>query len=499
MFVKARALNLLTGKPVAIIPSEISKWLNVHVGDRIIIKKYGEQKEIIAVIDITKTEEKADYIFISNEIIDFLKIKENDLLEINVAQRPISTVYIKEKLDGRKLDYKKLFEIMRSIVHNELTEAEIAYFVSASYIRGMDINEITDLTRAMVDVGNKIRFDKKFVIDKHCIGGIPGNRTTPIVVSMIAAAIKELKLDAVMPKTSSRAITSASGTADVIELLARVEFNISEIKQIVNKAKACLVWGGSLGVSPADDKIIQVERFLNLDPKSQLIASIMSKKISVGSNVILIDIPFGEGAKVKTKSEAFILKKYFEAMGRKFKMKLKTVLTEGNQPIGNGIGPVLELRDVMAVIKNRPTKPEDLANKSVFLAKQILGMVINKEKAEKIVEKLIKNGKVYEAFKTIIKAQGGEIDEKRLEPSNIFNEIKSEKNGKIASIDNKKINFIARLLGCPADKLAGLYLKKHLNDAVEKGETYAILYAETKEKLDYATKIFNEIKPIIIK
>lgn len=498
MLVKAKSINLVTGKPIAILPREIAKWLNVHIGERIIIKKYLDNKSIIAVIDVTKTEEKADYIYVSEEIINYLNIKEGDILEINPAQKPVSTVYIKEKLDGKKLNYNKLYAIMKSIVTNELTEAEIAYFVSASYIRGMTFEEIVDLVKAMVNVGKRINFKEK-VIDKHCIGGIPGNRTTPIVTSIIAAAIKELKLNAVMPKTSSRAITSAAGTADVIELIAKVEFDVEQIKKIVKKAKACLVWGGSLGLSPADDKIIQVERFLNLDPKSQLIASIMSKKISVGSKFVIIDIPYGKGSKVKTEKEALELKSLFEKVGKKFNINVKCVLTDGNQPIGNGIGPMLELIDVIKVLKGKDDKPKDLYEKSLHLSSELLGMLIGKNKAKETAKKILDSGKAFNAFKEIIKAQEGDVDEKKLITSDIFFELKSDKNGKIVDIDNKKINFIARIAGCPVDKLAGIYLEKHLGEKIEKNETYAIIYAETKEKLDYALKLFKEMKPIVIK
>ena len=496
MLVKVKSLNIVTGRPVAILPSEIAKWLNVSVGDRVVIKKYGQTNEIAAIIDINLSEEK-DHIYVSNEVFNILKLKEEDIVEINPAQKPLSIFYIREKLDGKRLSYEKLYEIMSKLVRNELSEAEIAYFVSACYIRGMNINEIFNLTKAMVEVGKKITFDTKYVLDKHCIGGIPGNRITPIVTAIVAAAIKEFKIDAVIPKTSSRAITSAAGTADVIELIANVEFDIEEIKKIVKKAKGCLVWGGGLGISPADDKIIHVERFMNLDPESQLIASIMSKKIAVGSNMILLDIPYGPGAKVKNIEKAKKLKAMFETIAKKFKVRLKGVLTDGKQPIGNGVGPMLELIDVLAVLKNRPTMPLDLYRKSVFLAKQLLSMV--DKKAAENVENLIKTRKAYDAFEEIIKAQGGEINEKKLVTSTIYNEIKAEKEGKVVEMDNKKINFVARVAGCPADKLAGIYLKKHLGDKVEKNEVYAILYAETKDKLDYATKVFKEIKPIIIK
>jgi putative thymidine phosphorylase len=497
MLVKVKSIGLLTGKPIMILPKEIAKWLNINVGERLVVKKYNENKQITAIIDITKIEEKVDYVYASDEIMNFLSLKDNDIVEIFPAQKPLSVLYIKEKLDGKRLDYKKLFEIMKSIVNNELTEAEISYFISSSYIRGMNKEEIINLIRAMVDVGNRIKFNYKHVLDKHCIGGVAGNRTTPIVVSIIVAAIKELKLNAIIPKTSSRAISSAAGTADVIELLARVEFDIEEIKRIVNKVGGCLIWGGSLNISPADDKIIQVERLLNLDPKSQLIASILSKKISMGSNKIIIDIPYGKGAKVESLKEALELKKMFEYSGRKFNLTLKVLITNGNEPIGNGIGPCLELLDVLKVLKNSKDKPLSLYNKSLYLAKNLLSLIIDKNKAERIAEKMIKEGLAYEAFKRIIKEQKGSIRE--LTPSSIFYELKANRSGKIVEINNKKINFIARVLGCPADKFAGIYLNKHLNESVEKNEVYAILYAETKEKLDYGLKVFKELEPIVIK
>jgi len=496
MLAKVKSLNIIAGRPVAFLPIEIAKWLNVAVGDRIAIKKYGQANEIAAIVDITKTEER-DCVYLSNEVFSILKLAEGDVVEINPAQKPLSIFYIKEKLDGKKLGYEKIYEIISRLVKNELSEAEIAYFVSACYTRGMSMDEIFSLTKAMIEVGKRISFDTRYVLDKHCIGGIPGNRVTPLITSIVAAAIKEFKLDAVIPKTSSRAITSAAGTADVIELLARVEFDVDEIKAIVKKAYGCLVWGGGLGISPADDKIIQVERFLNLDPESQLIASIMSKKIAVGSNIILIDIPYGKGAKVESLEKARKLKTMFEAIAKRFKVKLKAVLTDGKQPIGNGIGPMLELIDLIAVLKNKPNRPLDLYNKSIFLAKQLLEMV--NKKASQSAEQILKSGKAYEAFERIIKAQGGEVNEKKLATSSLYEEIKSEKDGKIVEIDNKKINFVARVAGCPVDKLAGIYLMKHLGDKVEKAEPYAILYAETKEKLQHALKVFKSMAPITIK
>src|SRR3989344_4496891 len=177
----------------------------------------------------------------------------------------------------------------------------------------------------MCESGKVISWGNREVADKHSIGGIPNNRTTPIVVSICASH------GILMPKTSSRAITSAAGTADVVEVLANVELSDKELKKVVLKTNACLVWGGSLGLAPADDKLIKIERALNLDPESQLLASILSKKLAAGSKFVLIDIPYGHGAKV-SREEAAKLGRRFISLARKFRIKIKVVLTDGSHP-----------------------------------------------------------------------------------------------------------------------------------------------------------------------
>ena len=154
----------------------------------------------------------------------------------------------------------------------------------------------------------------------------------------------------IFPKTSSRAITTPSGTADCVETIARVEFSINELKKILKKTKACMVWGGALGMVPADSKIIQIEKMLEIDPESQLLASIMAKKLAMGAKYIVINIPYGKTAKVG-KPKALRLKRKFEKLGKHFNKKIRCVLTKNNGPIVRGIGPSLEMRDVIKVLK----------------------------------------------------------------------------------------------------------------------------------------------------
>jgi len=354
MLLKVKSLNLSAGKPIAIINYKTALKLNIHASERVRIKKINKKKraefhEIIAITDIAKRLLHENDISVSSEVFEGLGLKDGEIVQVEPALRPLSINFILKKLNGGTLNYTEIFTIISDIVNNALTEAEISYFISGMYIHGMTYNETISLIRAMIKTGRRLKINGS-VVDKHSIGGIPGNRTTPIVVSICAAA------GLTIPKTSSRAITSAAGTADVIETLAKVDFSIEEIKKIVKETNACLVWGGSLGLAPADDKIIQVERILGLDPEAQLIASILAKKISVGASHVLLDIPFGKEAKVSREKGADLAKKFHD-LAKIFGIRLKAVLTNGEQPIGKGIGPVLEMRDVLAVLirdKKRP-------------------------------------------------------------------------------------------------------------------------------------------------
>ena len=493
MHLKAKLLGLGAGRPVVIMHKETAEALDRHVDERVYVGYAGKNsKRIIAVVDIASHLVKPDEIIVSNEVAGYLGLKKGDAVDISIAPRPDSIFLIHRKLDCERFDKQKLKRIITDIVNNALTEAEIAYFVSAVYNCGMSMQETAWMTESIVETGQKLNLRKKIIADKHSIGGIAGNRTTPIVVAICSAA------GLVIPKTSSRAITSAAGTADVIETIARVDFSISELKKIITKVNACMIWGGALGLAPADDKIIQVERLLKLDPEPQLLASIMAKKLAVGATHVLIDIPCGKTAKV-TKQEAKKLRKKFFWLARYFKIKLDCILTDGSQPIGNGIGPVLEMRDVLAVLKQLPSKPMDLEKKSLLLSSRLLELAgrAKKGKGMELAAQILQSGKAFEKFKQIILAQKGDFNNLHLAPFSFT--IKANKRCKIIEIDNKKINALARRVGCPADKEAGLYLYRHVGNILKKGEKFLAIYAKSKVKLKEAVAFYKKAKPISLR
>jgi len=493
MELKIKILKWSAGVPVVMLSKETAEKIGVNTTERISLKKSSKNsKEIFTIIDIVDGLCKNNEIGISEELKKMYSLRRGQVVDVNIAPVSNSLDFIKKKLSGKKLEKKEIYKIIEDVVNNSSSEAEIALFISAMYKQRMSMRETIYLIEAILVSGNKLSFKNKFVVDKHSIGGIAGNRTTPIIVAICAAA------GLIIPKSSSRAITSPAGTADVIETIANIEFSIKELKKIVNKTNGCLVWGGALGMVPADSKIIRVEKMLKIDPEAQLLSSIMSKKLASGSNYILIDIPYGETAKVDL-VKAKKLKRKFEYLGKHFKKKLKVVLTRADEPMGSGVGPALELRDVIEVLDPKLKGPRDLEEKSLFLAATIFEMTGKAKKGKGIflAQKILDSGKAFKKFKEIIKAQGGEIID--IKPGKFKKDILAKKSGTIIEINNQKINSLARSSGCPTDKFAGLYLYFNKGDSVKKGEKIMTIYAESKMRLAMAAKHYKKDNPIIIK
>lgn len=473
-------MKLFAGRPVVILNKKFAENSSIHVDERVSVKKGS--RRIVAVVDVASGIVREDEIITSIEVVTALGLKEKEVVMIEPAIKRRSVELIYKKLTGHRLEREEIDEIIRDIVDNSLTEAEIAYFISAVFKCGMSIEEIVNMTESIVKNGKTLGL-KGEIADKHSIGGVPG-RTTPIVVSICAAA------GLTIPKTSSRAITSPAGTADALEVICKVNFKDSEIKNIIKKAGACMVWGGSLNLSPADDKIIQVEKLLSLDPEPQLLASILAKKISVGAKYVLIDIPYGDGAKVNYE-EALSLGKKFVEIGKHFNLKIKCSLNHVKEPLGNGIGPSLEIIDVIKILK-REDSCYLLEKRALELAGELLELAgkVQKGKGLEKAKEILESGKAFEKFKQIIIAQQGEID--GIPRAKYSLDLKSDFNGEIKFMDIKKINSMARILGCPMDKYSGIYLYKHLNDKVKNGEKIATLYSESEIELKEAANFFKK-------
>ncbi len=393
---------------------------------------------------------------------------------------------IRRKLLGKKLNYKEIYAIMDQISHKKFGDILTTYFAASGYAEGFSSQELYYLTKAMVETGDKLEF-KGIVADKHSIGGVPGTRTTPIVVAIIAAAGFKI------PKSSSRAITTPDGTADDMEVLAPVELNKKQIYEVVEKTNGCIVWGGSFNLAPADDIIIQVEKPLLFESFDKVLVSIMAKKIAFGSNHVVIDIPWGKSVKVHNLKDAQDLGKKFVFLAKKFKIKLRPLVHRTDEPAGRGIGPILEIREALRVLEQSKNRPLDLEIRAINLSSNLLEICLkdaSKELQKEIKEvygnafgwatDILQSGRALEKFKEIIKAQGGdpEVKSEKLNLGKHSFEEKADKNGVVNEINSKNITSIAKILGAPKQKGAGIYLNKKIGDKVSTGEIIYTLFSE---------------------
>lgn len=392
------------------------------------------------------------------------------LLAVRPARPPASLDQVRAKIGGATLDAADFRAIMRDITAHSFSDMEIAAFLvgCASFL---STEELIDLTRAMVEAGDRLTWNAPLVADKHCIGGIPGNRTTIGVVAILAAH------GLLCPKTSSRAITSPAGTADTMEVLARVDLFPDELRRVVVEAGACIAWGGRANLSPADDILISVERPLGVDTPEQMVASIISKKAAAGATHLLIDLPVGWRAKIRTPREARRLGKLFQHVGAAMGLVVDVIVTDGSQPIGRGVGPALEARDVLAVLADAPEAPQDLKEKTILLAGRMLELAPDLPGGAGAgrARELLESGAARRALDRIIAAQGP--SPLRAHVSGFIDPIPAPRDGVVTAIDCHRIAKIARFAGAPTDASAGVDLFKRVGDRVRKSEPLYALHA----------------------
>ncbi len=407
--------------------------------------------------------------------------------EVSIAQAnpPRSLESVRRKIGGDELSEVEITAIINDIATHRYSPMEIGAFLVAC-AGFMTTHETLGLTRAMAGAGNRLEWRSELVVDKHCIGGIPGNRTSMIVVPIVAA------YGLMIPKTSSRAITSPSGTADTMEVLANVGLSYERLQQVVAAEKAVLAWGGNVNLSPADDVLISVERPLRIDTYEQMVASILSKKMAAGSTHLVIDIPVGPTAKVRTQSEALRLRKLFEYVAGKIGITVDIVLTNGSQPIGRGIGPVLEARDVMAVLRNDPDAPADLRERALFLAGRVLDFdpALRGGSAYKRARDILESGAALAKMESLIDAQGRQTEPVPLGEHHF--DIVAPREGTVSAIDCHQIARIARLAGAPMDKGAGIDLFHKVGTEVQQGEPLYRIYAKSDAGLRFACELAVE-------
>lgn len=482
------------GVQVVILNSNDARKIGVHCLDRVIVSR--GRRSTVAVLDVAESKKAVSQgsIGVFEEVLLALHAKNGDVVNVAIAQKPDAVAAIRKKLDGVNLTFSETKAIVSAIVDDELSEVELASYVTANYTNGLSNKEVLDLTLAMRDTGSILKFKQRPLVDLHCIGGVPGNRTTMIVVPILVAA------GLAVPKTASRAITSPAGTADTMEVLAPVSIPHEKLVKIMNDVGGFIVWGGAINLAPADDKIIKVEHPLSIDAEGQMLASIMAKKASVGATHLLMDIPVGIGAKTNSAGARHLNHK-FVSLGKALHIAVDVIQTNGSEPIGNGIGPNLEARDCLQLLQEG-ISPTDLREKSLMMAGRLLEFTKNVKRGTGIstAKKILDSGDAYETMRSIIRCQGGKIfSPEQIRCAKYNCEILAQTTGTVKSVFNTSIARASLLAGAPADQAAGMFLHAHKGTSVRKGDRLLTMYAESEQKLSFALEALKKNAPMAIK
>ena len=443
------------------------------------------EKKIIATLNVIHNSDllKHGEAALSMEAMQRLNVKEGNFIGVSHLPPVESLRSVRAKLYGQTLEPGAYMDIINDVTNGKYSNIELASFIAACSDDRLKTEEIISLTKAMIHSGQKLSWPG-VVVDKHCVGGLPGNRTTPIVVSIIAAA------GLTIPKTSSRAITSPAGTADTVETFTNVNLDLTAMRKVVEQEGGCMSWGGAVQLSPADDILISIERSLDLDSPAQLIASVLSKKAAAGSTHVVIDIPVGESAKVRTMEEAVHLRDLMGEVATAININLDVVFTDGQQPVGRGIGPALEALDLISVLKGDKEAPLDLRDRSLKLAGQLFEMTGKAKTARgyQMAFSILEKADAWRKFQAICEAQGRFTEPKVGE---FRCDVKSTKDGIVTKIDNRKLAKLAKLCGAPRAAGAGILFTSPLYKKINKGDLLFTLFAQSKGELEYAKEYFK--------
>ncbi len=490
---KAESIDVDIGRSVVVMHQSDAQELGLGPSSRVRLTKGDRRRN--AVVAITKTMVQPGTILVSSDIASELKLSKEDLVGLRPIPVPPSFYVLRRRLHGERIGQDEMFKLIKDIVEGAYGEAEISAFLTSQLYYELSEDELHALIRAMVETGSKIEFEDT-VYDEHSIGGVPGNSKVALLAVPTVAATGLL-----IPKTSSRAITSPAGTADTMETLARVDFTAEEIKEIARKVRATLAWGGRLNLAPADDIFVSIERKISIDPWHQMVASILAKKAAMGVDNLVIDIPVGRKAKVKSIEEADQLAGLFIRQAARLGMRIRIALTFGGQPIGATAGPALEAMEALRTMIERKGK-KSLVDKAMTIAGLVLELSgkVPPGKGAEVAREVFESGKTYEKFKEIIEAQGGNPNVKPddLPIGSHTYTVESPIEGAVTYIDNAAITTIARAAGAPFDKGAGVYLHKKIGYRVDRGEPLFTIYSSSATRLQEAINLASRFNPVIV-
>lgn len=480
-----------------VLNEKIARAYWINLSDKVEIFRANGEKFVCDVVISSKIW--TEYLWVYENVVEIMSLEKNEVVMVELTQASSqANDAIRKKMKWESITYDEMYAIIKDISEWKLSEIMMTYYVASSFFYPTTDEEMYQTAKAMAECWVMFKYPKwEIIADKHCIGGVPGNETTMIMIPILAS------LGIKMPKNFSKAITSPAATGECVNVLMDINFNKEWIEKLIKDVNCCLVWWWGLDLAPADDKLIKVQYPLAMQSRAKVVSSIMAKKYAMWVTHSLIDIPVWDTAKVKTMEEALDWKQKFEYVGKKLWMKMTVQITPANEVIGNGVWAVLQVREVLRVLQQHEKRPLDLEAKAVFLAGKIIEIVLlgKWKDAQRLAKRQLESWAARKMMQQIIKAQNGRnpnIQSEDLKPWIFTKEVLAESDGKVKKVDLHNVNHIARRLGCPAIDEAGIYLSKRLGDNVKKWDVLFTMYATAENKIDLALEQNKENPAMII-
>jgi len=496
-YLSSRKLDVRTGDVMVALMNEVDAAENgINIGDSIELDIPGRKESIVVSLDTTDSLIEEGQIGFFEDVWEKYNLKFGQIVKVSLLPQSKAVVSIRKKLLGKQLNYEEIYAIISDISTNRLGKTLTTYYAAAGYSPGFDEQEMFYMTKAMAETGEILKFDG-IVADKHSIGGVAGKGITPIVIPIVAC-VEGIKI----PNTSTRAITSASATTDMLEVIMPMSFSKEELESMMMKSNAFMVWGGGLSLAPADDKIIQVQKPLGLESIDKFVASIVAKKVAQGVNHVIFDVPVGEGAKIESEKEFIRVKTTFEQVCAKFDIKVVIHRRNVTGIDGNAVGPALECREFLRVYERDDRRSKQLEEDAIRMAGNLIELCGKASSGQgyNIAREHLESGRAFEKLRSLIELQGGneQVSSNTLEIGGITWEYLATKSGRVKMINNKHVFSVCRALGNPHIKEAGMYFHKKIGEVVQEGDRLVTLYATTDNRMELGKKVMHEVEAIEI-
>jgi AMP phosphorylase len=492
MVFKARKIDIQTKDAmIALIHTNDSEKYGISAGDQIYLTWEGEKMGLALFVDVTNSITPPGTIGLFEDFWNEIKIYENTDVQVDILHDGDLRKIIAKKLLGNKLEPEEIDKVILDIATGKANPVMTAYYVGAGYSPGFDFDEILYMTSSMANTGDKLKFDK-MTIDKHSVGGVAGKGLTPLIIPIISCLE-----DVIVPNTSSKAVTSASATADMLECIMDMSFSIEKLYEFINKQNCFMVWGGGLNLAPADDKIIRVQKQLGIESNDKLVSSIMAKKIAQGVTHVLFDIPVGTHTKIKTDKDAAEVEEIFIKIAKHFNINIEVHKRRIEGIDGFGVGPNIECREFLRIYEGDELASAEMLEEALVMSGKIIELAgqAPKSMGKAMALDIFRSGRAEEKFRKIVESQNGNpnIKSTDLLIGSIQNDIRSTKDGTLKSINNTSIFSICKALGNPFVKHAGIYFYKKVGDDIKVGDVVATIYAGSDTRMDFAMKIANQL------